>query len=111
LGADVEFLGSIWRFLTDGVQWVINVVKQVFTDVWTAFTDAVKWVVVSLLDVVKSLVEALPAPEWSYGWSGLPGELLNILGLIGLDYCLGIIGTALLIRLSMQLIPFVRLGS
>lgn len=107
----MDFLAGIWRFLTESVEWVIGLVKQVFTDLWAVFTDAVKWVMVTMLDLVKSLVEALPAPEWSYGWSGLPGELLNILGLIGLDYCLGIIGTALLIRLSMQLIPFVRLGS
>ncbi len=107
----MEFLGSIWRFLTDGVTWLVDVVKQVFLDAWNIITDLVKWVFDSLLGAAVALVQAIPVPNWSFNWGGLPGELLNVLGLIGLDYCLGIIATALLIRLSLQLIPFVRLGS
>lgn len=107
----MEFIGAIWKFLTDSVAWVIDLITGLFVDLWNFVTDGVKWVAEQLLDVVVGMVEAIPAPTWTFGWGGLPGELLNVLGLIGLDYCLGIIATALLIRIGMQLIPFTRLGS
>ncbi|MBL4607949.1 MAG: DUF2523 domain-containing protein [Pseudomonadales bacterium] len=42
---------------------------------------------------------------------GLPSQVLNMIGLIGLDVALSMIVASILIRFSLQLIPFVRLGS
>ena len=42
---------------------------------------------------------------------GLPGEILNIMSLLGVGTCVSIIAAAIGIRLVLQLIPFTRLGS
>ena len=110
-----DAIGAFFTYLLDTITyfaaWIADVFLQVFTDVWELVTDVPVWVFDQILGLVAALVSAIPAPEWTLTFGALPGELLNIAGLIGLGYCLGIIATALAIRLTMQLIPFVRLGS
>ena len=66
------------------------------------------------MQVVVSAVGAVDVSAMSSAgswWSGLPSEILNMLGLIGFGQAMGIIGAAIAVRLVLQLIPFVRLGS
>lgn len=44
-------------------------------------------------------------------WNSLPSQLLDVAVAVGLNDCMAIIGTAILVRFALQLIPFTRLGS
>lgn len=93
--------------------WLLGLVKAVFTSVWDMFDDAFCWVVDKLLSVAVSLVGSVDTSGVSLpgSWQSLPSEVLNIMGLLGFGQCMAIITAALTIRFGLQLIPFVRLGS
>lgn len=97
--------------------WLLSVFIQVFVDAWEFFTDGFVWVFDQVLALVVSIVDgASELPGFSEVQTGaltvgtLPGEMLNMLGLLGVGYALGIIASALTIRFLLGLIPFVRVG-
>lgn len=107
-----RFFTDLLKMITDALGWFSAVFVQVFVDLWEMLTDLPIWFVDQALGVAVGAIAALPVPAWdNSAWSNLTAEALNMAGLIGLDYCLGIIGTALLIRFGLQMIPFVRWGS
>jgi len=109
-----RFFTDLLKTITDGLKWLADVVVQVFKDAWEFFTDVPVWIFAQVLGVADSAMSALDLSGltgFSGAWGSLPGEVLNVLGLIGLAEALGIIAAAALIRLTMQVIPFVRLGS
>ena len=66
------------------------------------------------MDIVVSAIDGLPLDTISTNstaWGSLPGEVLNIMGLLGVGTAVTIISAAIGIRLVLQLIPFTRLGS
>lgn len=109
-----RFFSALLAKLAALAEWFLAVVVQAFVDLWEFVTDAGLWFVDQGLELAVGLVAKLPGdefPDFSGAWGSIGGEALNILGLIGLHYCLGLLATALLIRFGLQLIPFVRLGS
>lgn len=103
-------LAPILAFFT----WIVDAIKGVFVDVWEIIKDAFVWVLDQLLDLAISATAALDLsaiPALGPAINSLPPLALQVLGAVGLSQCLAIIVTALGIRLVMQLIPFVRLGS
>lgn len=112
---------AIGRFFTDllakivgAAQWLLDVLLQLAKDAWEFCTDLPVWVFDGLLEIVVSAVQGLDisiSDTTVAGFGGLPGEVLNVLGLLGVGYALGIVGAAIVVRLGLQLIPFVRLGS
>lgn len=109
-----RFFTDLLQAVTDALDYLTRVVVQVFVDAWEFFTDVPVWVFAQALEVAGTAIDALDLDgltQYTSAWSGLPAEMLNVLGLIGLGEALGIIAAAALIRLTMQVIPFVRLGS
>lgn len=110
-----RFFSNLLAKLVGAVEWIGKLFVQVFIDLWEIVTDLAVWAFDAALGVAVAAIAALDVSgvQSAVGgaWASLPGEVLNILGLIGLHYCLGIIGAAILIRLTLQLIPFTRLGS
>lgn len=111
---------AIGRFFTDllskigqALEWFGKAFIQVFVDAWEMLTDLPVWLFDSSLGLAASALAEVPwnLPPVSNLWGGLPGEFLNVLGLLGLHYCMGLIVAALAVRFTLQLIPFVRLGS
>ena len=112
---------AIGRFFTDllskivgAIVWIGELFVAVFVALWHLVTDAFVWVFDSALGlVVLALggIDLAELPVLPDLLSGLPAEVLNILGLIGFADALAIIGAAIAIRLVLQLIPFTRLGS
>lgn len=87
---------------------------SVFASLWHLVTDAFVWVFESVLEVAISAVGALDwsaAESWGQYWSLVPAETWDVLSVIGLGPAFAIIASAIAIRFTMQLIPFVRLGS
>lgn len=116
LAAGLQFiLNKIAAFF----QFVLDVAVQVFKDLWEIIVDAICWPFDKALELVVTIIaEVGSMPAFATVTSGAsslqsswPAEVANMLGLIGFWYALGIIGSALLIRFTLQLIPFTRLGS
>lgn len=94
--------------------WIGKLFVGVFESLWHMVTDMACWVLEQVMDIAVLAVGAIDVSglqslgSW---WSAVPAEVLNILGLIGFGYAMGIIVTAIGIRLALQLVPFTRLGS
>lgn len=98
-----QVMDWIWGKLTDWVK-----------AVWDIVTDAAAWFFEQLFGVIIWLLEQLdltPVLQAVSAWGELPSEIINILGLLGIGTAAGIMTAAIVIRLLLQLIPFVRLGS
>lgn len=126
----VGILDDFQAWLHSKIQSVINFFRDLFFDVFKAITDFLKTMLLTALDMLKdlfffifdalmSLMVALlsglgslfSALNFSNALDGMPSEVLNIIGLVGLGQCMAFIVTALIIRITLQLIPFTRLGS
>lgn len=96
------------------VQWLIDLAKEVFSSAWDMVKDAFSWCFDQVLDVAISALGALDLSGlngYTASWGALPGEIVNVMGLLGAGQAAGIIAAAVVIRLILQLIPFTRLGS
>lgn len=94
--------------------WIGKLFIEVFVALWDLVCDAACWPFEQLMTIVLNVVNGLdlsPILGGLAGFGALPAEVLNILGLIGVHQAIVIIVAAIGIRLVLQLIPFVRLGS
>lgn len=109
------FFTSLLSKLTAIVGWVKDLFVQIFKDAWEIITDAFCWFFDQILDVAVLAINSLDLsgllPYAGNMWSGVSGEVLNVLGLIGMGTALSIIAAAAVIRIALQTIPFVRWGS
>jgi hypothetical protein len=107
LQAIIDTITGFWDSLVDLVQ-------KVFTSLLVMLKDVLLWVLDQLLSLATSLlgtVDLTPITQNLGVFQQIPPEVLNILGLCGFAQCMVIIGAAIAIRIVLQLIPFVRLGS
>lgn len=89
-----------------------NIITVVFEDVVEMFKDIAFWVWDGVLDVTDFFIGVISAqfpdlgsaPSW---WSSLGGDLTGLLGYLQFDVALGLIISALLIRLVLNFIPFI----
>ena len=96
------------------VEWFGKLFVAVFKAAWDFIRDALTWPIEQLLDVAKSALEAIDVSGITTNlnaWGSLPSEVSNILGLLGAGTAINIIASAIAVRLVLQLIPFVRLGT
>jgi hypothetical protein len=97
--------------------WLILLVKGVFLAGWLIFTDLFCWLLAGLFALIQTVLNELPGPDGFALFnpatyvSGLPADLVNMIGLIRIGEALAIILAAILIKLTLQIIPFTRLGS
>lgn len=93
--------------------WLWGLVKNVFTALWDVVVDGICYIADKGLSFVVDMLSAIDVSgiQGVGSWAALPAEMINVLGLIGFGSAMAIIGTAIVIRLGLQLIPFVRLGS
>ncbi|MDP1712884.1 MAG: DUF2523 family protein [Candidatus Nanopelagicaceae bacterium] len=104
------FWGQIKRALV----WIGDLFTDVFIAAWDFFMDGVSWVFDKLLDLAVSAVGGMSTgifTDAAQAFQLIPPDVLQILSLLGVGQCIAIITAAITIRLVLQLIPFVRLGS
>lgn len=109
-----DFFSKLLAKLSASLAWIGDLFASALTAVYSVFKDAFSWVFDSLLGVAVSAISAVDVSGISAYTSGsrnLPAEILNVLSLLGVGEAISIIVSALLIRMTLQLIPFVRLGS
>jgi len=115
LGADMGgMFTTLFAKIAAVVKWFGDLFVAIFASLWHILTDLGCWLLEQCLGVAFDAVSAIdPGPiSGAIGaFDQLPAEMINILMLLGFGEAMGIIGAALLIRMGLQLIPFVRLGS
>lgn len=94
--------------------WLGELAVAVFTSAWLALTDLISWAFAGFLSIAVTAINSLDLgglTAYAAGWSGLPSEMIEVLQAVGLTSAFGIIISAIIVRVILQLIPFVRLGS
>jgi hypothetical protein len=97
------------------LDWLLNQFKSFALTLWDIFTDfflflidAVMSAGMLLLNGFSSFFELIDISKYI---SSMPTEILFVIDATGLGTAIGMVMTAGTIRLFLQLIPFVRLGS
>lgn len=82
---------------------------------WDMTIDLICLTLETILMLAVDLVNGLGGVFSSFGLlqylNMLPDEMLNIMALVGANEASAIIVSAVIVRFTLQLIPFVRLGS
>lgn len=94
--------------------WIGELFVAVFVAIWDWIRDAVCWPFEQIMEIAVAAIQALDLSGITAhvsAWGSLPGEIINVLGLLGVGEASAIIVAAITLRLLLQLIPFVRLGS
>lgn len=97
------------------VTWVGALAVAVFVAGWDLVRDAFTWGFEQLLDLVFALLgefDFSALDQYANSAFGeIPADVLAVAQAVGIGPALSIIASALVIRILLQLIPFVRLGS
>lgn len=111
----IDRVKALWDVITGFFPWLYNVIKAIFQALWVMLGDFFLWIFESILDLVKTIIQSIPVNASTFDassyLSGAGADLMNMLGAIRVPEAIGLIITALGIRLLLQLIPFTRLGS
>lgn len=95
--------------------WVLVQLKSFLLTLWDILTDILLMVVDLFMSVglyaLEGMSEGLELVNITNYINDMPVEVLGIVNAIGLGEAIGMIMAAGTVRLLMQLIPFVRLGS
>lgn len=94
--------------------WIGQLFVKCWIAVWDFVRDAACWPFEQVMKIVLKAVQGIDLSgiqPYANQAGSLPGEIVNILGLLGAGTCISIIVAAIAIRLVLQLIPFTRLGS
>lgn len=102
------FIQNMWNTIVDFFDQLYETAYDMLTDVLIRFFSMGMDLIITIVQGLDSLFQQIDVTNLL---SDLPPEVINMMGLIGLGKCLGLIGIAITIRITMQLIPFVRLGS
>ncbi len=107
-----KFVTAILHKFVAWAEWLLLVFKQIFIDVWNLGTDLICWVMDSLLDVAIAALDAIDFPfDPQTYYALIPAEAANMLGYVKVPQAISIVVAALVIRVILQTIPFVRWGS
>lgn len=94
---------------------LVTLFLSLLLSIWDMFVDLVCFVLEQFLDLAVGILEGLGSTLSSFSIlnyiNALPAEMINIMSLIGIGEASSIIVSAILIRITLQLIPFTRLGS
>jgi hypothetical protein len=126
----VGIIDDFKQWLHEKIQTIVNYIRDFFFDIFKAFTDFFKAMLLTVFDILKDVLffafdvfmglavgllsvfsNIFNPSMFSNLFQNFPPETLNILGLLGFAECIGLIITSLGIRITLQLIPFTRLGS
>lgn len=126
----VGIIDDFKSWLHEKIQAVVNYIRDFFFDIFKAFTDFLKAMLLTVFDMLKDLFyfcfdmllgflvgifsafsNLFNQVTFANMFNGFPEQTLNIMGLLGFGECIGLIVSSLIIRMTLQLIPFTRLGS
>ncbi len=105
----------MWDWIVVQFETLINAIYNIYVSIKNVLFDIPPWILDQVLSIASGLLSSILAMlepvDLSQYLTGLPDEVAWTLSQIGIPQCLGIIGTAIVVRLLLQLVPFTRLGS
>ncbi len=105
----------MWDWIVIQFETFINVLYNVYVSIRDVLFDIPPWILDQMLGIstglLTSVLSILEPVDMSQYLTGLPSEVSWVLSITGIPQCIGIISTAIVVRLLLQLIPFTRLGS
>jgi hypothetical protein len=107
-------IGFVLGKIVAALGWIGQLAVKAFEAVWWVVTDLVCWAFDGFMGIASTTLAGFDfsgLSTWSSSWSSLPGNVLEVLSAVGVAPAMGIIVSAITIRLLLQLIPFTRLGS
>lgn len=108
LSAILSFIGSI-------PLWIIGLFSAFFLSLFDLGKDILCWCFDQMLTLLIYIISSIDVSSVSFDvssfWAVIPSQALNIMSYLYLPQAMAMIFSAIGIRLFMQLIPFVRLGS
>jgi len=108
------FFSMLFAKIAAVVGWVGRLFVAVFTALWDMGSDLLSWLFEQCLKIAIAAVQSVDVSaliSYQGQWGALPADVLNVMSLLGVGTAVTIISSAIGIRLVLQLIPFVRLGS
>lgn len=99
---------SVWNSFERWGKSLLLTVYEAFKDIIFLFFELLLEILSAILNGLGSLFDAIDLTQYI---SAIPPEASNIMGLIGVGQAMSMIIAAIGIRIVLQLIPFVRLGS
>ncbi|MCL2341253.1 MAG: DUF2523 domain-containing protein [Proteobacteria bacterium] len=84
--------------------WLLSIIKALFTAVWDFFIDAVINIVEMILSALAAIISAIPVPSFLQGGMSsilayIPADVWVFAGYLRLGECLAILGSAVAFRL------------
>lgn len=98
------------------IDWFFELIPRLIDALVLMYKDMFLWCLEQLLSLAKGVLDGITGfddiiAQAATIWAGVPPEVMTVVQAIGLGTALTIITGAIMIRLVLQLIPFVRLGS
>lgn len=112
--AIVSGLNFILAKIVAAIKWIGDLFVDIFKAGWDMLTDLFCWAFESILRLVVTIVGGVDFSglvSQAGAWAALPPEVTATLSAVGISQAMGIIISACMIRITLQLIPFTRLGS
>jgi hypothetical protein len=103
----LNILTQLWETVT---KWVTETINFIFT----YLIDLAYTIYDTVLTFFESMLEYLPVPDVSQldaMWSHIPSATIHYIHLFKIDYCFGIIITAIVAKSILRLVPLIRLTS
>lgn len=103
------------QWLKDFGNWLLDILKTMANTLLTMFKDAMLFIfeqiMILLTFILDSMGDLFSGLDITSYMSGIPSGTAWVLAQIGVGQALSMIVGAITIRILLQLIPFVRLGS
>ncbi|SEL93628.1 hypothetical protein SAMN05216359_1295 [Roseateles sp. YR242] len=95
--------------LSEFTKWLLDLLRQFFTDLWQFVTDLVLTVLEGILDAVATLLAGIQVPDFlSAGlqsvFSGLDPGVLWLVSEMGVMAALAVVGTGFTVRIVRKLV-------
>jgi len=104
----LDTIAEYWNMFVDFLYSCILSLGEILKDTLMWCIDGLMVMAIAAVDGIGSLFGSLNVVQYV---DAIPPETKNILALIGINEASSMIVSAIIIRLILQLIPFVRFGS
>jgi len=102
-------LNALWDAIAG---FFLAILTGIFETLFNVFTDVFLWIFDAILTMVESILLSInfDFPSIQPYLVELPDEVVNIMKVLAVPECLVILSTALTIRFTLGLVPFINLG-
>ena len=115
----VAYVKGVFDLVTKAFAWLSKMFVASIDAIYDLLADALTWLVEGVLklaaEAIKGIADGFNFKEltdtFSNLWGQIPVDVMQVMQAIGVPSALGIVVLGILIRIGLQLIPFVRLGS